>query len=400
MLLAEQIQIIYEISMEIGTSLDLNRMLRNSLFSILRKLNCFIGAIFALKLEKNRKYFKEIYSIPRNPYNNKTYQKTLKDIPILLDNSQRDEFYKNLPIIGKDSDNNFFHIMELPDFGLIVLIKNNEKLSPEIIKSLEPIYLKLANACKACIFQEQLKESEKKYREAFKRAELYKDLFVHDISNILQSIQGFLYIISNLNKNFEKIDEFNKLQELTKDQITRGSRLISNIRALSQISETKLMFKPLNVIKSLEKSIEFINKSFPDKKINMQINSTVQHLFIYANELLEQAFENIIFNAVRYNDQSIIEIVISVSKLVKNSSNYIKVEFLDNGIGIPDIMKEQIFKSRIMQSEKGQGMGLGLLLVKRLINCFNGEIWVEDRINGDSSKGCNFIILLPEMMNK
>lgn len=400
MLLAEEIQIIYEISMEIGTSLDLNRMLRNSLFSILRKLNCFIGVILAINSEKNYINFKEIYSIPRNPHNNKTYQKALKKIPIILEKTRKNEFYKNLPIIGKNDDNNFFHIMNLPDFGLIVLIKNNEELRTEIIKSLEPIYLKLANACKACIFQEELKESEKRYREAFKRAELYKDLFVHDISNILQSIQGFLYIISTLNKDFEKINELNKLYELTKDQIIRGSKLISNIHALSQISETEMLVGPVDVISALEKSNEFIYKSFPDKDINIEILSEVNVLFIQANKLLEQAFENVLFNAVRYNEHSKIEIKINVSKQVKNNDKYIKLEFRDNGIGIPDIVKEQIFKSRIIKNERVHGMGLGLLLVKRFINCLNGEIWVEDRINGVPSEGCNFIILLPEVINK
>ncbi len=41
-------------------------------------------------------------------------------------------------------------------------------------------------------------------------------------------------------------------------------------------------------------------------------------------------------------------------------------------------------------------MGVGLSIVKRIIDNFKGNIWVEDRIKGDYSKGSNFIVLLPE----
>jgi signal transduction histidine kinase len=40
-------------------------------------------------------------------------------------------------------------------------------------------------------------------------------------------------------------------------------------------------------------------------------------------------------------------------------------------------------------------MGLGLSLVKKTIDRYNGKIWVEDRIKGDHTKGTNFIILIP-----
>ena len=61
-------------------------------------------------------------------------------------------------------------------------------------------------------------------------------------------------------------------------------------------------------------------------------------------------------------------------------------------------MKDQIFKTVIRHREKVKGMGLGLLLVKIILDNYNGEIWVEDKIKGDYSKGSNFIILIPEVV--
>lgn len=41
-------------------------------------------------------------------------------------------------------------------------------------------------------------------------------------------------------------------------------------------------------------------------------------------------------------------------------------------------------------------MGLGLTLVKKIIEVFNGKIWIKDRVLGDYSKGSNFVVLVPE----
>ena len=57
--------------------------------------------------------------------------------------------------------------------------------------------------------------------------------------------------------------------------------------------------------------------------------------------------------------------------------------------------KETIFY-RYDENKGGKGMGLGLSLIKQVMEIFEGKIWVEDRIEGDYSKGSNFIIHIPE----
>jgi len=81
----------------------------------------------------------------------------------------------------------------------------------------------------------------------------------------------------------------------------------------------------------------------------------------------------------------------------KNSIDFIKLEFIDNGIGIPDSMKDKAFQRAFMKDKTVSGMGLGLSLVKKIVEKYHGQIWVEDKIKGDYSKGSNFIIIIPEV---
>ncbi len=160
-----QIQILYEIAMSIGASLDLHKMLQASLPIFLRKLNCSAGGIYSLKKDIQGKYsFEQIYSIPRNTDRINAYQAALQNVPSRLSERQLVNFRKRLFLYGKTKDSSYFYIMELPDFGLMVLIKSGEDLDPLILKSLSRLLSKLASACNACLREEALRKSEEKYR--------------------------------------------------------------------------------------------------------------------------------------------------------------------------------------------------------------------------------------------
>jgi PAS domain S-box-containing protein len=245
--------------------------------------------------------------------------------------------------------------------------------------------------------EEKLKESEIKYRESFNRSKFYKDLFAHDINNILQNILSAIDLL-NLKVIDKSIpEECRELLSIIKDQVNRGSNLVSNVRTLSDVEDLSFNIEKVNALKVLHTVREFIIKSFHDKNIEIIINSPYKEISVYANQLLSDLFENIIINAIRYNRNLLIKIIINISKMKKNNGNFIKLDFIDNGIGIPDKMKKKIFQRGYNAKEFVNGLGLGLTLVKKILNLYKGEIWVEDKIAGDHTKGSNFVILLPEV---
>ncbi len=244
--------------------------------------------------------------------------------------------------------------------------------------------------------ERKLKDSEEKYREAFNQISLYKDIFAHDINNILQNIQSSLELSSMYLKNPEKLNTVKELYGIIKEQVNRGSKLISNVRKLSTLHESKFTLKPIRVNSTLKESIKFLKHSFQTRKINIQFNYNKKEYFVYANELLLDIFENLLLNAVRHNSNVNVKIEIRVSKEEIERKRFVKIQLIDNGDGIEDIRKKHIFERGSKEKSSSGGMGLGLSLVKKTIDRYNGKIWVEDRVKGDYSKGSNFILLLQE----
>jgi len=109
-----------------------------------------------------------------------------------------------------------------------------------------------------------------------------------------------------------------------------------------------------------------------------------------------------LYNIIFYNrrDNPTAEIEIKISKEEKKEEGkkrkYLKIEFIDNGRGIPDARKETIFQRVSNQQRSTSGMGLGLSLVKFIIDSYNGDILVKDKVRGNYTKGSNFIVFVPE----
>ena len=118
-----------------------------------------------------------------------------------------------------------------------------------------------------------------------------------------------------------------------------------------------------------------------------------------ANNLLQDVIDNILHNAVKHNNSPVIKITVIISKLIEDNINYIKLQFIDNGLGIPDTQKTTIFKGGALETNSFYRLGLGLSLVKRLVESYDGRIWVEDRVEGDYAKGSKFNLLIKEYTN-
>jgi signal transduction histidine kinase len=66
----------------------------------------------------------------------------------------------------------------------------------------------------------------------------------------------------------------------------------------------------------------------------------------------------------------------------------------DDGPGIPEGIKDKIFNRMMKSDSNAKGMGLGLFLVRSLVESYSGRVWREDRVPGDHMKGVKFVVML------
>ncbi len=196
------------------------------------------------------------------------------------------------------------------------------------------------------------------------------------------------------------IDTDGKLEAADREMIDtslaslwRSAKLIDNVRKLQKIRSSNLKNIEISLDEALDGSIKQYDRSNPDKSINVDYGNG-SHI-VKANELLQDVFANLIGNAIKHSNGSKVDISIKLEDTQDNGKKFYKISIEDNGPGIPDDMKDRIF-NRLQRGEtKARGMGLGLYLVKSLVVSYHGNIWAEDRVQGDYTKGSRFVVMLP-----
>jgi PAS domain S-box-containing protein len=232
-----------------------------------------------------------------------------------------------------------------------------------------------------------------KLKESNNRTKFYKDLLAHDMRNVLFVVQSSVELMEHWGTKTLSSDQVQEMINRIKEQVERGTNLISNVQKLSEVKEEKRTIKKIDVENLLDKTLSEVVKGFNNQDITIKKEYNEEPLTTEAGDLLVDAFENILINGIIHNENDKKQLWIETSVIEGDSNQYIKIEFKDNGNGIPDKNKEKVFQHGF-KHENSTGMGLGLSLVKEIIEGYDGKVWMENRIEDDYTKGSNFIILL------
>ncbi len=176
----------------------------------------------------------------------------------------------------------------------------------------------------------------------------------------------------------------------------RSALLIKNVRMLQKLTDGVLHLERVDICNVLvDVQREF--GSVPHKAITLNLNGC-ELCLVRANDLLRDVFVNLVGNAIKHTGNQA-DITISLDVVGSNCNRHYRVSVEDNGPGIPDDFKDRIFNRMLKGAYKSKGMGLGLYLVKSLVDGYNGRVWVEDRVPGDHTKGARFVVMLPAIDN-
>ena len=236
---------------------------------------------------------------------------------------------------------------------------------------------------------------EERIKEALSKSDFYKDLLAHDMANILNIIKSSAELIEIWKDDQTQSDIKEGMMKIIIKQVERGRSLISNIQKFSEV-EQEVKGKSIDVKSTLKNAIEHIYSRFQEKEVNIKTNFPQEIINVEGGNLLLDAFENILLNGCLHNNNENIQLWIDLYKIQKEGKPFIKIEFKDNGYGISDKRKKLIFEKSYEKKKNTMGMGLGLSLVKKIINVYGGEIRVKNRIEGDYKQGSNFVVFLKE----
>ena len=236
------------------------------------------------------------------------------------------------------------------------------------------------------------------YTEVKKSQDLRSDFVAnvsHELKTPLTSIKGFLEVIETSAKDDPQMQK--KSIKIMLAQANKMQILIDDLLLLNRIEQQEhiKLRDRVNIIEVLKEVISNYSEQANEKNITIKfINSKKDFLVKGNKEKLTVLFKNILDNAIKYSSPNT-EIGFEVNS--KNAKVSIVVQ--DQGIGIPkkDILRitERFYRSDNGKKLKIEGTGIGLSIVKHIINQHDGELKISSR----EGKGSEFIVELQQFEN-
>ncbi|MBZ0183682.1 MAG: response regulator [Melioribacteraceae bacterium] len=229
-----------------------------------------------------------------------------------------------------------------------------------------------------------------------KKIELIKSQFVsmvaHELKTPMAAVLGFLKII--LDKSIPVSQD--KLDEFLNRSVVRLKGLLDLVNDLLDISRMELQTKQreiieINIEDIIDTTIQFLEIEIQKRNIEVtkEYQKNLPIIKADQNEII-RLFTNILSNAIKYNsDNGKININISTT------DNYLSVAIKDTGIGLKPEEKEKLYlefyRAKNEKTRGISGTGLGLTIVKRIVDSYHGKIEVES----EYGEGTNFKVFLP-----
>ena len=225
-------------------------------------------------------------------------------------------------------------------------------------------------------FQRELRQAIKDKEQINGQLERFMHVVAHDLKSPLSGITGLLLLM----KEEQEIQDSPFLLEYADMAIDATSRLADMITAILDYSlEHQLQQKQENVdVRALLE--EEIKMLFAPANVEISIGDYMPVIYT-SRQKLYQVFQNLLSNAIKYNDKAKTRIEIGCNQDGDFFTFYIK----DNGPGIEEKDNERIFRLfEKVDAKDAKGTGVGLNILKLLVETQGGKVWVES-VSGEGS---------------
>jgi two-component system phosphate regulon sensor histidine kinase PhoR len=214
----------------------------------------------------------------------------------------------------------------------------------------------------------------------------------HELRTPLTAIRGYAETL--LDGALDDPDNRRRFVEIIQSHAIRLNNIASDLLTLSELESGRPPVAPgrLSVLATLEAAMRTVESEAAMRKVHLGWG-TVEDLQVMGNKIkLEQAFVNLLDNAVKFNRGGG-EVWVEAGRI---PGGKVAISIADSGIGIPSADLPRIFE-RFYRVDKARsrevgGTGLGLSIVKHVIEQMQGTVSVESQLN----KGSRFTVVLPE----
>lgn len=234
----------------------------------------------------------------------------------------------------------------------------------------------LGNAVVKGMLQEDLEEalaSANRYLEeantAAAEVNLYVDILTHDINNANTVAMGYLQMYLESIAGSDGV-----LVGKSLSAVHQSSEIIRNVSTLRRLKSASVELRPVD----LDPVIRGICSYHAEARIACDgVDATV-----LADDLISEVFVNLVGNAAKFGGPGV-DVTISV----REEGDAVFVTVADTGPGIPDDLKTRLFERYQRGTTKKSGKGLGLYIVRMLVERYGGSVRAGDRVPGHPEEG-------------
>jgi signal transduction histidine kinase len=247
----------------------------------------------------------------------------------------------------------------------------------------------------------KIAEQNRKMEKLLHEKNEFMGITAHDLRNPLQSVLSnieLLKLYSNKMTEDQKKERLLQMEDITQ----RMYLIVNDLLEINKMEEGKLQvnIQKLNIDRIINKLIKSYATVAQKKRINIEYRAETLNKIILADEVkMEQVIENLISNAFKFSP-FYTKIIISVEDYDKLNpeSKTMLISISDEGPGVKEEEQEKLFDKFSQTSNKPTdneiSSGLGLSIVKRLIETMNGEVWYE-YTDETKKSGATFKITIP-----
>lgn len=213
----------------------------------------------------------------------------------------------------------------------------------------------------------------------------------HELKSPLNAVEGYLKIMQERQAG-NQISDYDDIIERSLQRITGMRTLIMDLLDLTKIQSDKKekQFENVNLLDITKNAIETVSPYAIQKDVEVNLHAKEDIPFYADPNDMEIVLNNLISNAVKYNYKEG-----SVDVYLEKDSEQITIKVSDTGIGMTEEEKSKLFNEFVrIKNEKTRnitGSGLGLSIVKKVIELYQGDI----KVDSEPEKGSTFTVMLP-----